>query len=246
MTRNKNTLECASGAHERNLAHGGAFLGALNMLPLCLSVLPWGILAGSMAVQSGLTLWQSIGMSAIVFAGAAQLVTLGLHMSGASALTIIVSVFLITAQHFLYGLNLRGYVSTLRKRHRLPIGFLLTDELFALSSASKIKSQLTPGYLIGAGLAFYLSWNLFSLLGIFTAASVPDLSRYHLDFSIVATFAAIVIPMIRKISVLSGVLFSLLTSMLLSYFHVGGAIVIAGVSGMFFSSFVARLRKEAP
>lgn len=69
------------------------FAGVLNMLPLCLSVLPWGILAGSMAVQSGLTTGQSIGMSAIVFAGAAQLVSLSLVMSGASSFTVAVSVF---------------------------------------------------------------------------------------------------------------------------------------------------------
>ncbi|EEG83204.1 AzlC protein [Proteus penneri ATCC 35198] len=82
-------------------------LGALHVLPLCLAVIPWGILAGSMAVDAGLTFAQSIGMSAIIFAGAAQLVTLGLVVSGAGMLTIIVSVFFITAQHLLYGLTLR-------------------------------------------------------------------------------------------------------------------------------------------
>ncbi|HBQ78707.1 MAG TPA: branched-chain amino acid ABC transporter permease, partial [Erwinia persicina] len=54
---------------EANAQSGmGFFTGVVNMLPLCLSVVPWGILAGSMAVQAGLTLPQSIGMSAILFA----------------------------------------------------------------------------------------------------------------------------------------------------------------------------------
>ena len=57
--------------------------GALHMTPLNLAVVPWAILAGSMAVDSGLTFAQSVAMSAMVFAGAAQLVTLGLLNSGA-------------------------------------------------------------------------------------------------------------------------------------------------------------------
>ncbi|MBD2809608.1 AzlC family ABC transporter permease [Xenorhabdus sp. Vera] len=221
------------------------WLGMYNMLPLCLSVIPWGILAGSMAVQSGLTLWQSIGMSVILFAGAAQLVTLGLLTSGASILTIIISIFFLTSQHFLYGLTLREYVASLKIRYRLPIGFLLTDELFALSCAQSDKEKLTPSYLIGAGLCFYLCWNLFSLIGVFMASSIPNLSDYHLDFSIIATFITIIVPMIKRISVLGGVLFSLILSMVLSYLHIEGAIIIAGVSGMFFSVFIARLMKES-
>jgi len=218
--------------------------GAIEMLPLCVSVIPWGILAGSMAIQAGLTFWQSVGMSAIVFAGAAQLVTLGLTMTGASLLTIVVSVFFITSQHFIYGLTLREFVSCLKTKLRLPIGFLLTDELFALSETKDKRSELTPGYMIGAGLTFYLSWNIFSLMGIVMASSVPNLDQYHLDYSIVATFITIVVPMIKKISTLVGVAISLVLSMVLSYYQVEGAIVLAGLIAMFSSVAVSGLIKE--
>lgn len=222
----------------------GFTAGAVAMLPLCLSVIPWGILAGSMAIQSGLSLGQAIGMSAIIFAGAAQLVTLGLLMSGASILTIIISIFFLTAQHFIYGLTLREFVSLLQLRYRLPIGFLLTDELFALSMAQKNKKTMTPGYLIGAGLVFYLCWNICSLLGIFMAHAIPDLDKYHLDFSIIATFITLIVPMINRLSVLFGVIFSLSGSMLLSYYRIEGAIIISGLSGMLFSVLVARIARE--
>lgn len=68
--------------------------GAVHTAPLNLAVIPWGVLAGSMAVETGLDFWQSVAMSAMVFAGAAQLVTLGLLNSGAGYITIIISVFL--------------------------------------------------------------------------------------------------------------------------------------------------------
>ncbi|AVG14816.1 branched-chain amino acid ABC transporter permease [Chromobacterium vaccinii] len=216
--------------------------GAAQMVPLCLPVLPWGVLAGSMAVQAGLTTAQSVGMSALVFAGAAQLVSLGMAMAGSGALAIALTVFFITAQHFLYGLSMRGRVSAWPARLRLPLGFLLTDELFALSCAK--GGGQSPAYLLGAGWMFYLSWLLSSIAGIAMANTVPDLGRLHLDFSIIATFVAIVVPMVKRRSALCGALFSLLAAMLLGWLGVEGGIVIAGVAGMLVAVLVARLGGE--
>ncbi|WP_231039736.1 AzlC family ABC transporter permease [Proteus alimentorum] len=217
-------------------------LGALHVLPLCLAVIPWGILAGSMAVDAGLTFAQSVGMSAIIFAGAAQLVTLGLVVSGAGMLTIIVSVFFITAQHLLYGLTLRPHVAHLKWYQRITIGFLLTDELFAVSAQPKVK--LTPAYMIGAGLCFYLAWVAVSIVGIIMASQVSDLSRYHLDFSIVATLLAIVIPLIKTFSTLVGVIVSFCFSIVFSWLNIEGGVVIGGLTGMFIAVCVARVRGE--
>ncbi|MFP1752487.1 AzlC family ABC transporter permease [Lonsdalea quercina] len=219
----------------------GTFSGCVSVLPLCLAVVPWGILAGSMAVQAGLTFWQSVGMSAVVFAGAAQLVTLGLLMSGANVLTIVVTVFVITVQHLIYGLSLREVVSRLNSRFRIPIGFLLTDELFALAAGKGNRARLSPGYLLGAGLTFYLCWLMCSLAGILLASSIPDLDHYHLDFSIVATFITIIVPMVKNRATLCGVAFSLIAAMLLSYWHVEGAVIIGGLGGMLCSVVIERL-----
>ncbi|EFB73654.1 putative azaleucine resistance protein AzlC [Providencia rustigianii DSM 4541] len=216
--------------------------GAVHTLPLNLAVIPWGVLAGSMAVETGLTFWQSIAMSAMVFAGAAQLVTLGLLNSGAGYITIIISVFFITSQHLLYGLTLRPHVKNFTAPQRLSIGFLLTDELFAISAAK--RQALSFPYLFGAGFSFYLVWLVTSLCGIVMANLVGDLSKLHLDFSVVATLLAIVVPLTKKISTACGVLFSLVTAITLSMYSISSAIVIAGVGGMFVSVGVARLFGE--
>lgn len=206
------------------------FTGALHMTPLNLAVVPWAILAGSMAVDSGLTFAQSVAMSAMVFAGAAQLVTLGLLNSGAGVITILVSVFFITSQHLLYGLTLRPHVRAFSPLQRAGIGFLLTDELFAVSVAG--RQRLNFAYLFGAGLSFYLVWVLVSILGIVLAHSISDLSRLRLDFSVVATLLAIVVPLIKSKSALAGALFSFVVTIILTRAGVPGSAVIAGVSAM--------------
>ncbi len=212
--------------------------GALHMTPLNLAVVPWAILAGSMAVDSGLTFAQSVAMSAMVFAGAAQLVTLGLLNSGAGVITIIVSVFFITSQHLLYGLTLRPHVRPFSPLQRAGIGFLLTDELFAVSVAG--RQRLSFAYLFGAGLSFYLVWVLVSILGIVLAHSISDLSQLRLDFSVVATLLAIVVPLIKSKSALAGALFSFVVTIILTRAGVQGRAVSSGVSAMLLAVLLGR------
>ena len=218
------------------------WLGALHIIPLCLAVLPWGVLAGSMAVSQGFTALQSIGLSVLVFAGAAQLVTISMVAAGSGFIAICLTILVITAQHLLYALILREHISSLPFKKRLPVAFLLTDELFALSVG---KRAYDFAYLMGAGLCFYLAWIVFTVVGVLLASSVPNLADYHLEFSIVATFIAIVVPMIKRLSSLVGVVISLLLSLLLNSLEVSGAIVIAGLLGMLCAVGVARWRGEA-
>lgn len=208
-----------------------ALQGATAILPLCLAVLPWGILAGSMAIQSGMTAAEGLGMSAIVFAGASQLVAMGMIKTGAGMLAILVSTFFVTAQHFLYGLRLRECIAPLPLRWRVLLGFLLTDELFALTG-DQGPARFNRWYALGAGLAFYLSWFFATLLGILAASSVTDLDSYGLDFSIAATFIAIVVPLVRNLPVLACVVTALVLSIGLHHYQVSGALIITTVVAM--------------
>lgn len=226
--------ESSSNKHE-------FWLGASHSIPLCLAVLPWGILAGSMAVSNGISALHSIAMSVFIFAGAAQLVTISMLAAGSGFLAICVTVFIITAQHLLYALILREDVSRMPAKQRLSVGFLLTDELFALAVG---KNKHNYPYLIGVGLTFYVAWISFTVLGVVLASSIPNLENYHLDFSIVATFVAIVVPMIKRLSTLVGVVISLTLSLILNSQGVSGAMIISGLIGMICAVTVARLRGE--
>ena len=159
------------------------WLGALHIIPLCLAVLPWGVLAGSMAVSQGFTALQSIGLSVLVFAGAAQLVTISMVAAGSGFIAICLTILVITAQHLLYALILREHVSSLPFKKRLPVAFLLTDELFALSVG---KRAYDFAYLMGAGLCFYLAWIVFTIIGVLLASSVPHLADYHFSAIVAA------------------------------------------------------------
>ncbi|MGY2954897.1 4-azaleucine resistance transporter AzlC [Pseudomonas sp. TE6349] len=209
-----------------------AFLqGAIAILPLSLAVAPWGLLAGSMAIAANLSAWEGQGLSAIVFAGAAQLVAIGMLKSGASLASILLTTLLLTSQHLLYGLSMRPALSPLPLRWRLGLGFLLTDEFFALTSRHD-HQHFNRWYALGIGFTFYVAWNLFTWAGIVLGKSIPHLDQLGLDFSIVATFVALITPLVRNLPTLACVAVSLGASVLFSQWHWETALVSAGLLGM--------------
>ncbi|WP_228145771.1 AzlC family ABC transporter permease [Acinetobacter sp. ANC 5054] len=200
------------------------------MLPLSLAVIPWGILAGSVAINAGLSVMQAFGMSALVFAGAAQLVSLSMLTAGASIFSIILTIFFLTSQHFIYALQLRHNAIQLPLVKRILLGFLLTDELYA--TAMLYEHRFSYRYLIGAGFSFYLCWVGFSVVGIYLARIVPDLSAFHLEFSIVVIFIVMAILVIKETLAIFGMLISALLAVVFSWFKFDAAILAAGMIGM--------------
>ncbi|MGP5570482.1 AzlC family ABC transporter permease [Pseudomonas helleri] len=205
--------------------------GAIACLPLTLACAPWGLLAGSTAIDAQLTPMQAQGLSLFVFAGAAQLVAIGMIKGGASALSILITTLLLTSQHILYAMHLRPIVAPMEAKWRASLGFLLTDEFFALVSPYDQKT-FNRWYALGVGLCMYVGWNLFTCLGVIVGKSIPGLDQLGLEFSIAATFIALITPIVRNVPTLICVAVSLLSVVLFSYWQWESAIVLAGLVGM--------------
>ncbi len=213
------------------------------ILPLSIAVVPWGILAGSLAVEAGLFNLQAQAVSAIVFAGSVQLVGMGLIKLGAGLSTLLLTTLFLTSRHLLYSATMRTRISHMPLHRRLILGFLLTDELFAVCS-HQTRSEFNFWYAFGAGFSFYLIWQLASLTGILLGQSVPNLDQYGLDFAVAATFIAIVLPTIKKLSVLVTVILALLLSVWFSLAGIEGGIIFSSLIAMSIGYLISILRKE--
>lgn len=205
--------------------------GVLAISPLSLAVVPWGLLAGSYAIDIGLTPIEAQALSAILFAGAAQLVATGMFDAQVGLWTMLLTTFFITSRHFLYSMSMREKISPLPLRWRLSLGFLLTDELFAVCG-HQTQQAFNRWYALGAGLSFYLVWNIASFIGIIAGKQIPNLEQWGLEFAVAATFIAIVIPTIKTWPVLTSVVVALISSVLLSYWKVEGSLIIASLLAM--------------
>lgn len=216
------------------------------MLPLSFAVLPWGILFGSLAVQRGFDWLEAQLFSAIVFGGAVQIVTVELMANNASLFTVLFSAFVISSRHFLYGLALRERLSKKPLRWRLGLGFLLTDELFALSGDRRAyRNRFRLYYALGAGGSFYLAWNLWTFIGIFAGTSLPDLTELGLDFAIAATFIALVLPGIKTVASFSAAVVAGIASVVFTLWEFDLSLVCAALLAMCVGFSIQKIRGQS-
>ncbi|MDT0602433.1 AzlC family ABC transporter permease [Thalassotalea sp. W431] len=219
--------------------------GFMDMMPLNLAVIPWGILCGSLAIQRDFSVLEALLMPLIVFAGSAQLVATELIGGNAPLATILFTTFIISSRHFLYGLSLRDKMKVLPSRWRYPLGFLLTDELFALSTHSRaFKGKVRLIYALASGGSFYICWLLWNIIGIFAGSYLPDLTSLGLDFAIAVTFIALVIPSIKNSSILVAVIVSGSCSVIFKLLSWELDLVLSALMGMLAGYYVLRYQQK--
>ncbi len=147
--------------------------GCRDILPLILGAIPFGVIFGTLAVGAGLTHWQTMCMSSLVFAG---------------------------LRHALYSAALQPFVRHLPGRWRAPLAFWLTDEAFAVVQNRYARDDESPykhWFFLGAALTMYINWQLSTLVGVAFGQAVPDIASWGLDFAMIATFIGIAVPMMR-------------------------------------------------
>ncbi|PKI16243.1 AzlC family ABC transporter permease [Colwellia sp. 12G3] len=206
----------------------------VDISPLALATVPWGVLCGSLAITVGLTPLQAQLMSLLIFAGAAQLAALTIMGSVGSISSMFSSTFVISSRHLLYSAVFREHVRKSSLGLRCSIAFFLTDEMFAVTCAYMEKHKnFSAVYALSSGITFYVIWNISTFAGIIAGQHIPNLEHLGLEFAIAATFIAIVIPNIKNRSTLVSVVSSGLSAIILSIFMEEYALIIATFIGMF-------------
>lgn len=173
--------------------------GIADQLPLQLGVVPFGLVFGVLGVASGLSPMQTILMSSIVFGGASQVVFAQLWATGASPLIVGSSVAVINLRHMLYSAAVAKYLRRLSLRWRMILGYLLTDEAFAVSIKrfeNTDRCDLAHYHLLGSGLTLWICWQISTIVGVVAGATIPD--ELNLGFAIPLTFMALVLPNLRR------------------------------------------------
>jgi 4-azaleucine resistance transporter AzlC len=213
--------------------------GARDTFPMMVGAAPFGVIFGTLAIASGIPVWATLALSLVVFAGSSQFVAVSLIGSGAALPVLWLTTFVVNLRHALYSATLLPYARHLPARWRWVLAFWLTDETFAV-----VENQLRhhsgerdgAHYWLGSSLAMYLNWQLWTVAGVVVGSNVPGLAELGLDFAMVATFAAIVAPQLRKRPVLFAALMAGTVAMLarsmpykLGLMLAAGSGVIAGV-----------------
>lgn len=209
--------------------------GVIDSIPLVLGGLPFGVIFGTLAMNAGFDIWQTIGMSSIVFAGSAQFVAVGMLAAGTSMGFIVGATVIINLRHLIYAASMLPHVKHLPQKWRIPLGFLLVDEVFAATYPRYLQNPQADNnhwHYLGVGVSFFVSWNIATVVGIFFGANVEGIGNWGLDFAMSATFIGMVMPHLINKPMVAGVLTSAIVAVVTYSLPHKLGLVIASISGM--------------
>ncbi|MGY1602332.1 AzlC family ABC transporter permease [Geodermatophilus sp. SYSU D00815] len=163
---------------------------------LGLAVGLYGAAFGAAAVSAGLSEWQAVTLSLLMFTGASQFALVGVIGAGGSALAAVGSALLLGTRNTVYGVRL---VPLLRPRglSRFGTAHWVIDETTALAVAAPDRGLARLGFLVGGATIFTL-WNVTTLIGALGAAALGGAARAALDAVVPAAFLALLWPRLRR------------------------------------------------
>lgn len=155
----------------------------------------YGISFGAISVASGLSITQTCLLSLLMFTGASQFALVGVIASGGSPLSSALTALLLGTRNTLYGLKLAGVLG-LDGPRRVAGSHLVIDESTAMSVLRETREDARLGFWV-TGIAVFVGWNCFTLLGAVAGAQLGDPRTYGLDAAVGAAFLALLWPRLR-------------------------------------------------
>lgn len=215
--------------------------GIKDGIPIGLGYLSVSFAFGIFAVESGLTVWQTLMISMFNVTSAGQLAGVPIITAGGTLLEIAVSQLVINARYALMSVSLSQKLGkSVSLLDRFIISFVNTDEVFAVASGK--KGTVGRSYLYGLILTPYFGWSLGTIIGAAAGNILPTSVISALGIAIYGMFVAIVMPAIKEDKkTLVCVLLAVLLSCLFKYVPVltkvpsGFSIIICAAlaSGLF-------------
>jgi len=220
--------------------------GIIDVSPLMIPVVPFGIIYGVIGMELGLSPYMTFGMSIIIFGGASQIVLLQLFSAGASSFVIISSVGAVNSRHLLYGAVFSEYLSHLKITWKIILSYVLIDQAFAVSTTYFKKNRKNENkhyHLLGAGFTCWFIWQISTILGIVLGSVVPE--ELGLSFTISLTFLALLINDFRKFKNIIVMLTSGIVATLgYTTIPFKAYIIVAALSALIVAAFLTMLNSK--
>ena len=179
-------------------ASNGFMVGIKESLIISLAGGLFGFVFGALSFSHGLDVHQATLMSAIVYAGTAQVVSLDIiGHPPFSMLALLLTTATICVRYFLMGVSIRALFSQVPKKGLFLALFTLMDENWALTVIKardpKHTEKFLFQYLLGCGLSAYVIWIIFTVLGIFASTYIKNPTFFGMDFAFTALFIVLLI-----------------------------------------------------
>ena len=197
-----------SGLTVKNISddRAGQFMsGMMAGLPIAAGYFAVSFALGIAAAAAGLDVWQGMLASLLCNASAGEYAAFALIAAGATYIEVALMTLVVNARYMLMSCALsQRFDKDTRLRHRLLIGFDLTDELFGLTIAR--KGFVRPFFNYGAMAVTIPCWAAGTALGILFGNILPLRVVSALSVALYAMFLAVIVPPARHDKVIAGLI----------------------------------------
>jgi predicted branched-subunit amino acid permease len=195
-------------------ARRAAFAAGLRAVaPALLATGPWGLVTGVAMVKVGLSPWEAVGMTLLVFAGSAQLAALPLIAAGAPIWVIMLTATVVNLRFVIFSAGLYPYFRRFPLPRRLALGYVTSDVGFAIClsrwTAQERQQPDAPrgtpeqvAFFLGIAAGNWIAWQSMSIAGILLAAQIPG--AWGLQYAAILALIALTVPMVNSRPALVG------------------------------------------
>ncbi|MFA3917197.1 AzlC family ABC transporter permease [Ruegeria hyattellae] len=203
--------------------------------PFIVMAVPFGMLFGLLATESGLNVVQTMSFSATVFAGAAQFTALHLLRDDAPTIVAILSALAVNLRVAMYSASLTPYLGAAPLWQRAFAAYFTIDQSYACSMMQfekepKMRVPERIRYFFGVVTPLTPAWLVATYLGAVVGTRIPE--SWGLDFALPITFLAMVGPMLRTFSHVVAALVAIIVALLTTTVPYNLGLLIAGCAGM--------------
>ncbi|UAL48553.1 AzlC family ABC transporter permease [Sutcliffiella horikoshii] len=163
---------------------------------IAIGYIPIAITFGLLAKSAGLTVTETVLMSLLVFAGAAQYMSLNMIVLGSGVFEIVMTTFILNIRHFLMSASLNEKVEEKSLWKKSLFSFGITDETFSVTATK--EGTIKTGYMFGVILIAYSSWVVSSGIGHVIGSSLPSSLQESMAVALYAMFVGLLMPSLKK------------------------------------------------
>ena len=217
--------------------------GSREAAPALAGTIPFGLVVGVAAIAAGLTPLQGVALSVLSFSGIAQLIAMQLLAVGSPLPVTIAAAAVVSLRLLMYSASLAPHLAHLDRRWRVLLAYLMTDQTFA----STVQRYSEPGdrrhrhwHFLGSSLTLWITWQAAVVAGVLAGAGVP--ADWSLDFVVVITFVALLVPVIRTRADLAAALLAAVVALAAAGLPYRLSLIVGSLAGIAAGLAIERTR----
>lgn len=152
----------------------------------------YGLSFGALGVASGLSVWQTIALSLLMFTGGSQFAFIGVIGGGGAGSAAFGAAALLGVRNAVYGMQIKRLLKP--KGWRALIAAQITIDESTATAAGQADSQEQSRGFWTAGLGVFVLWNAFTALDAVLGDAIGDPGKWGLDGAAVAAFLGLLWP----------------------------------------------------